>query len=121
MNIAKPNDKKIMNDNDFSYDPVTAIDEVKASGETAKIFSDISFEEAIELAFYGAKVIHPKTIQPLQAKKIPLRVKSFIEPNRKGTIISEVSKINPFLPFYIVKDNQILISISDPLLSFVVE
>ena len=41
MNIAKPNDKKIMNDNDFSYDPVTAIDEVKASGETAKIFSDI--------------------------------------------------------------------------------
>ena len=41
MNIAKPNDKKIMNDNDFSYDPVTAIDEVKASGEIAKIFSDI--------------------------------------------------------------------------------
>lgn len=89
--------------------------------DSSKQLKSIPFEEAIELAFYGAKVIHPKTIQPLQAKKIPLRVKSFIEPNRKGTIISEVSKINPFLPFYIVKDNQILISISDPLLSFVVE
>ncbi|MEE2954395.1 MAG: aspartate kinase [Bacteroidota bacterium] len=88
--------------------------------DAEKILS-IPFHEAIELAFYGAKVIHPNTIQPLQTKNIPLRVKSFINPDLKGTTIIKGSKIKPLLPFYIVKENQILISISDPLLSFIVE
>ena len=88
---------------------------------SAKQLYKIPFEEAIELAFYGAKVIHPRTIQPLQIKDIPLHVRSFIEPKKQGTIISSENKIDPFLPFYILKEDQMLISISDPLLSFVIE
>ncbi len=81
----------------------------------------IPFEEAIELAYYGAKVMHPKTIQPLQRKSIPLEVKSFINPKKDSSIIGDYKLIEPFVPSYIVKENQILISISDKNLSFIVE
>ena len=86
----------------------------------AKLLSQVSFDEAIELAFYGAKVIHPKTIQPLRQKNIPLRIKSFIKPEAEGSIVK--SKIDNMsdMPSFIVKENQILISISDVDLSFIV-
>lgn len=81
----------------------------------------ISFDEAIELAFFGAKVIHPKTIQPLKKKSIPLFIKSFEEPSKNGSRISEGFSVSPKIPSFIVKENQILISISDTSLSFIVE
>jgi len=86
----------------------------------AKLYSQVSFDEAIELAFYGAKVIHPKTIQPLKQKNIPLRIKSFINPDGEGSIIkSKIDKMSD-IPSFIVKENQILISISDVNLAFIV-
>jgi len=86
----------------------------------AKLLSQVSFDEAIELAFYGAKVIHPKTINPLKQKNIPLRIKSFINPEDEGSIIkSKIDKMSD-TPSFIVKENQILISISDVNLSFIV-
>ena len=81
----------------------------------------IPFEEAIELAYYGAKVMHPKTIQPLQKKSIPLEVKSFLSPEKESSIIGDYKAVEPFTPSFIVKKNQILISISDKNLSFIVE
>jgi len=84
------------------------------------LLDNISFSEAIELAFYGAKVIHPKTIQPLQQKNIPLSVRSFLNYENKGTIINS-SEPKDIIPLYIVKENQVLISISDNNLSFIVE
>ena len=89
--------------------------------EDAIQIEEIPYHEAIELAFYGAKVIHPNTIQPLQIKDIPLKVKSFINPDLEGTVIIKDSKIKPRVPFYIIKENQILVSISDSSLSFMVE
>lgn len=89
--------------------------------DTTKL-DKISYQEAIELAYYGAKVIHPKTIKPLQNKQIPLFVKSFITPTAEGTIISKFQKsISPRLPVYIVKEKQILISVSPKDFSFVAE
>ena len=84
------------------------------------LLSNLSYSEAIELAFYGAKVIHPRTIQPLQEKHIPLSVRSFININEPGTIITEIKNNKP-ITSYIVKENQVLISISDINLSFIVE
>ena len=84
------------------------------------LLDNISFSEAIELAFYGAKVIHPKTIQPLQQKNIPLSVRSFLNYENTGTIINS-SEPKDRIPLYIVKENQVLISISDNNLSFIVE
>jgi len=81
----------------------------------------IPFEEAIELAYYGAKVMHPKTIQPLQKKAIPLEVKSFLNPEKESSIIGDFNLIDPFVPSFIVKENQILISVADKNLSFIVE
>ena len=87
----------------------------------AKLFSKISFDEAIELAFFGAKIIHPKTIQPLKKKNIPLKIKSFINPDDDGTLIADGVSVTPSIPSYIVKEDQVLISISDENLSFIVE
>ncbi len=89
--------------------------------DDAQLLETITYSEAIELAYFGAKVIHPKTIQPLKNKNIPLRVRSFLDEELQGTVISEGVKIHPFLPSFIVKDNQILISISAKDLSFIVE
>jgi len=88
--------------------------------KSSKLLEKISFDEAIELAYFGAKVIHPKTIQPLKKKQIPLFIKSFVNPKGKGSQIKEGS-FSSSIPSFIVKDNQILISISDRSLSFIVE
>lgn len=87
--------------------------------ETKKI-EHLSYHDAIELAYYGATIIHPKTIKPLQNKKIPLYVKSFLSPEESGTIISEVESPLP-LPCFIFKINQVLLSISPKDFSFIVE
>lgn len=81
----------------------------------------LSFREAIELAFYGAKVIHPKTIKPLENKNIPLYVKSFVDFNSKGTEVTKLDYKLDLIPVYILKSDQILISISPKDFSFIVE
>lgn len=86
-----------------------------------QLLHQISYEEAIELAFYGASVIHPKTLQPLKRKGIPLHVKSFINPEGKGTCVSEGHLLKPLIPCFIVKKKQILISLSSSDFSFIVE
>ena len=86
-----------------------------------QLLNQISYEEAIELAFYGASVIHPKTLQPLQQKEIPLYVKSFINPENPGTAVSKGQTLEPFVPCFIVKKNQVLISLSSLDFSFIVE
>lgn len=88
--------------------------------ETIKL-NEISFKEAIELAYYGATVIHPKTIKPLQNKEIQLNVKSFIHPEKEGTIIQSSTKNDHLVPSYIFKVNQILISLTPKDFSFIVE
>jgi aspartate kinase len=85
------------------------------------LLEQISYEEAIEMAFYGASVIHPKTLQPLQKKEIPLLVRSFINPKEKGTTVSKGTRLVPFIPCFIVKKNQVLVSISALDFSFMVE
>lgn len=89
--------------------------------ENAQLLHRISYREAIELAFYGASVIHPKTLQPLQQKGIPLFVKSFSNPEGLGTIVSKDSGIDPMIPCFIVKKNQVLISLSSLDFSYIVE
>ncbi len=74
--------------------------------ENASLLNQISYREAIELAFYGATVIHPKTLQPLQKKEIPLFVKSFINPLLPGTSVSKGETLEPFMPCFIVKENN---------------
>ncbi|MDO9260762.1 MAG: aspartate kinase [Flavobacteriaceae bacterium] len=85
------------------------------------LLQQISYTEAIEMAFYGASVIHPKTLKPLENKGIPLFVRSFIDTHKKGTAVSKGATLEPFVPCYIVKKNQILISISALDFSFMVE
>ena len=89
--------------------------------ENAQLLNVISYTEAIELAFYGASVIHPKTLQPLQRKEIPLHVKSFIQPQNKGTVVKKFKGIDPVVPCFILKQNQVLISLSTLDFSYVVE
>jgi len=81
----------------------------------------ISFKEAIELAYYGASVIHPKTIKPLQNKEIPLYVKSFIQPEEAGTVIQSSTEAEHLVPSFIFKLNQILFSFTPKDFSFLVE
>ncbi|MEJ1223129.1 aspartate kinase [Sediminicola sp. 1XM1-17] len=89
--------------------------------ENARLLNNISYREAIELAFYGASVIHPKTLQPLQRKEIPLHVKSFIKPKDKGTTVGKGVGIEPEVPCFIVKKNQVLMKLSSLDFSFIVE
>jgi len=81
----------------------------------------ISYEEAIELAYYGASVIHPKTMQPLRQKGIPFYVKSFIDPKGEGTEIQNRLMLEPFVPCYIVKKNQNLLTLTTCDFSFITE
>lgn len=83
--------------------------------------NNISYLEAVELAYYGASVIHPKTIKPLHNKNIPLYVKSFVSPKENGTVINENSTEDSLIPSFIFKMNQVLISISAKDYSFVME
>ncbi|MFD2542676.1 aspartate kinase [Lacinutrix gracilariae] len=89
--------------------------------ENAQLLNKISYREAIELAFYGASVIHPKTLQPLQKKEIPLYVKSFLNPEAAGTVVSKGVDLEPNIPCFIVKKNQVLISLSSLDFSYIVE
>ncbi|MFL9845025.1 aspartate kinase [Flavobacterium rhizosphaerae] len=89
--------------------------------ENAILLNQISYREAIELAFYGATVIHPKTLQPLQRKEIPLYVKSFINPLLPGTSVSKGADLEPQSSCYIVKKNQLLVSLSSLDFSFIME
>lgn len=86
-----------------------------------QLLEQISYEETIEMAFYGASVIHPKTIQPLQSKEIILYVRSFKDVSLQGTKVSRGVAIQPLVPCYIVKKKQVLISISTIDFSFMVE
>jgi aspartate kinase len=86
-----------------------------------QLLKEISYEEAIELAFYGASVIHPKTLQPLQKREIPLLVKSFYSPDQEGTIVGRGKIITPYIPCFIVKENLVLLSLSALDFSFFVE
>ena len=85
------------------------------------LLEQISYEEAIEMAFYGASVIHPKTLQPLERKEIPLLVRSFVNPKEIGTKVSQGTRLVPYIPCFIVKKDQILVSISALDFSFMVE
>ena len=89
--------------------------------EETQLLNNISYREAIELAFYGASVIHPKTLQPLQRKEIPLHVKSFVNPKNKGTTVGKGVGIEPKVPCFIVKKNQVLMKLSSLDFSFIVE
>ncbi|WP_295798370.1 aspartate kinase [Mucilaginibacter sp.] len=84
-------------------------------------FDELSYSEAIEMTYYGATVIHPKTIKPLQNAKIPLLVKPFNHPTEPGTVIKENGR-NQFLkPVIILKHNQVLVSLSAKDYSFISE
>ncbi|MGB5667930.1 MAG: aspartate kinase [Maribacter sp.] len=89
--------------------------------EEAQLLNAISYREAIELAFYGASVIHPKTLQPLQRKEIPLMVKSFINPKDSGTTVGKGTTLDPLVPCYIMKKDQVLMRLSSLDFSFIVE
>lgn len=85
-----------------------------------ELISELTYQDAIELAYYGATVIHPKTIKPLQNKNIPLYVKSFIHPEAPGTVIKDINKHLP-IPSFIFKVNQMLLTISPRDFSFIAE
>ena len=89
--------------------------------DKTQLLEHISYQEAIELAFYGASVIHPKTLQPLQRKEIPLYVKSFLNPKQKGTKVGKGLRMQPEIPCYIVKKGLSLLRLSTRDFSFIVE
>ena len=89
--------------------------------ENASLLDQLSYEEAIELSYYGASVIHPKTLQPLQRKEIPLYVKSFLNPKQTGTKIAKNLKLSPNIPCYMLREHQVLISVSSLDFSYIVE
>lgn len=91
------------------------------SFEDTKLLEQISYEEAIEMAFYGASVIHPKTLKPLENKLIPLYVRSFYDLKNNGTSVKKGKDLIPKIPCFILKKNQILLSISALDFSFMVE
>jgi aspartate kinase len=86
-----------------------------------KLLPAVSYKEAVELSYYGAQIIHPKTIKPLQNKNIPLYVKSFIDLETDGTVIEGNRVIEKEMPVYIFKKKQVLISISSKDFSFALE
>ena len=92
----------------------------KVFGNT-RLLQNISYQEAIELAYYGATVIHPKTLKPLLTRKIPLRVKSFFNPADEGSIINQDYFNDNLYPSYILKTHQVLLSIFPKDFSFIAE
>jgi len=85
----------------------------------AEKLEEVSYREAVEMTFSGAKVIHPKTIKPLQNKNIPLFVKSFINPDGEGTLVTEEPNLRKIIPVFIRKENQVLLSLLPKDFSFV--
>lgn len=88
--------------------------------DNVSLLSHISYEEAIEMAYYGASVIHPKTLQPLKQKHIPFYVKSFLEPENAGTKVGGADE-NQQIESYILKENQVLTRIATRDFSFIAE
>lgn len=88
--------------------------------ENVELLTNISYEEAIEMAYYGASVIHPKTLQPLKQKNIPFYVKSFVEPKKPGTKVGNSSE-NESTESYILKENQTLLNVETRDFSFIAE
>jgi len=84
----------------------------------AQILAELSFDEVIEMAYYGAQVIHPKTIKPLENKGIPLHVKCFLDSSLPGTVINKKHPKN-LPPIYVVKDKQVLVHLHSQDFSFV--
>ena len=84
------------------------------------LLEHLSYRDAIELAYYGASVIHPKTIQPLKQKNIRLQVKSFLHPAEAGTLVGN-EPYDTLIPSFIFKMDQVLISISPKDFSFIAE
>ncbi len=82
---------------------------------------EITFHEVIEMAYYGAQVIHPKTIKPLQNKNIPLYVKCFLDRNLKGTVIHNSEKKISYPPILVLKTKQILLQVTTKDYSFITE
>ncbi len=87
----------------------------------AQKLETVPYREAIELSYYGASVIHPKTIKPLENKSIPLYVKSFVDVNKQGSVITHCDEVKPLVPNYIFKDKQTLLSVSAKDFSFIAE
>jgi aspartate kinase len=85
----------------------------------AEKLEEVSYREAVEMTFSGAKVIHPKTIKPLQNKNIPLFVKSFINPENVGTLVTEEPNLKKIIPVFVRKENQVLLSLLPKDFSFV--
>jgi aspartate kinase len=85
----------------------------------AEKMEEISYKEAVEMTFSGAKVIHPKTIKPLHNKNIPLHVRSFLDPDAPGTVVKADATLRKVMPVYIRKEKQLLISILPKDFSFV--
>lgn len=92
----------------------------KYFSSTVKL-NNVSYEQAIELSYYGASVIHPRTIQPLKNKQIPLYVKSFIAPKESGTVINNNADGGFLIPCFIFKVNQVMVSLSPRDFSFIAE
>ena len=86
----------------------------------AQLISELNFTEVIEMAYYGAQVIHPKTIKPLQNKGIPLHVKCFLDPSLPGTVIHK-KNIKHLPPIIVIKQNQALLHLKSQDFSFVGE
>ncbi len=86
-----------------------------------QVIPQLSYKEAIELSYCGASVIHPKTVKPIQNKKIPLFVKSFIDPTQAGSMVEEVAGKLKLPPVYINKNNQVLLTLTPRDFSFIAE
>lgn len=89
--------------------------------ENARKIEHISFRETIELSYYGAKIIHPNTIKPLYNKSIPLKIKSFVDPDHKGSVINQDTQDDGLMESYIVKSDQVLISMLSTDFEFITE
>ena len=86
----------------------------------AQVLEELSYREVVEMAYYGAQVIHPKTIKPLENKNIPLHVRCFLKPELKGTIISN-KPVHNLPPVIVLKKNQVLMQLNSKDFSFVEE
>lgn len=96
---------------------VLSADPKKMEG-TTKIDA-LSYREAVEMTHSGAKIIHPKTMKPLHNKSIPLYVKSFLSPDDPGTVIHEINHKIQLPPIFIIRENQVLITLSPKDFSFI--
>jgi aspartate kinase len=92
----------------------------KMFSDTVKI-AELSYNEVIEMAFYGAQIIHPKTIKPLQNNNIPLYVKCFLDPSLPGTVIKAEVNDAQYPPLIVLKENQVLLQVTSRDFSFITE